>query len=166
MSDGIWFARGINGRHVLIGFIAFFGVIFFANGIFLYYALDTFGGGDTADPYRKGLNYNETLAEAARQEAQGWRTELSYGAGRLTLALRDRDGHGLQGRRIHAMLGRPATDVQDLTLKLDEMQPGVYAALVQLSPGQWIVSATADDPGMPGNPPFRLKQRLIVPETP
>ncbi len=166
MSGDVWFRDGINGRHVLMGFIAFFGVIFLANGIFLYYALDTFGGGDTADPYRKGLAYNETLAEAARQDAQGWRTDLSYAAGRLSLALHDRDGHELQGRRVQATLGRPATDAQDVTLNLDEMQPGVYAAAIPLSPGQWVVSATADDPGMPGSPPFRLKQRLIVPETP
>ncbi len=166
MSDGIWFRDGINGRHVLMGFIAFFGVIFLANGIFLYYALHTFGGGETTDPYRKGLDYNQTLAEAARQEAQGWRTELSYAAGRLTLTLRDRDGHELQGRRVQATLGRPATDVQDVTLKFDEVSPGVYAVAIPLAPGQWLVSAAADDPGAAGNPPFRLRQRLIVPETP
>ena len=80
MSETVWFAKGIEGRHVLLGFIAFFGVIFLVNGIFVYYALGTFGGGDTSDPYRKGLHYNDTLAEAARQADQGWKEELVYGA--------------------------------------------------------------------------------------
>ena len=36
MSGTAWFANEIRGRHVLIGMIAFFGLIFLANGIFLY----------------------------------------------------------------------------------------------------------------------------------
>ena len=67
-----WLAKGIEGRHVLIGLVAFFGVMLVANGIFVYYALETFAGGDTSDPYRKGMHYNETLAEAARQDERGW----------------------------------------------------------------------------------------------
>ena len=66
MNGTAWFANEIRGRHVLIGFIVFFGLIFLVNGVFLYYALTTFGGGETSNPYRKGLHYNETLAEAAR----------------------------------------------------------------------------------------------------
>ena len=34
--------------------------------------LATFSGGDTSDPYRKGLHYNETLAAAERQAERGW----------------------------------------------------------------------------------------------
>lgn len=168
MSDQLWFPNGINGRHALLGFIAFFGVIFFANGIFLYYALATFGGGDTSDPYRKGLNYNETLAEAARQDAQGWRAALAYdrGAGRLSLSLHDHAGRELAGLHVDATLGRPATDRQDVTVKLKEMLPGVYAAAVQLAPGQWLVSTAAGDPAAPGSAPYRLKQRLLVAQEP
>ena len=80
MSGTAWFANEIRGRHVLIGMIAFFGLIFLANGIFLYYALTTFGGGDTGSPYRSGLHYNETLAEAARAAERGWKAELTYDA--------------------------------------------------------------------------------------
>ena len=71
MSGTAWFANEIRGRHVLIGMIAFFGLIFLANGIFLYYALTTFGGGEKGSPYRSGLRYNETLAEAARAAGLG-----------------------------------------------------------------------------------------------
>ena len=95
MSDTAWFADGLRGRHVLLGLVAFFGLIFLVNGIFIYYALTTFGGGDTSDPYRKGLNYNETVAEAARDAELGWQAQLTYGtaSGRLMLSLTDRNGH-------------------------------------------------------------------------
>ena len=75
MSGTAWFANEIRGRHVLIGMIAFFGLIFLANGIFLYYALTTFGGGEKGSPYRSGLRYNETLAEAARAAELGWKAD-------------------------------------------------------------------------------------------
>ena len=80
MSGTTWFANEIRGRHVLIGMIAFFGLIFLANGIFLYYALTTFGGGEKGSPYRSGLRYNETLAEAARAAERGLEGRLSYDA--------------------------------------------------------------------------------------
>ena len=170
MSETVWFADGIKGRHVLLGFIAFFGVIFLANGIFLYYALETFGGGDTTDPYRKGLHYNETLAEAARQDAQGWRTELIYGADRAAHPQPCTTGTGMSpyGLHLEPSLGRPATDVQDVTLKLGEAAAGTsMRPRIHLAPGQWVVSATADDPSRAGEPTYPAEAaHLIVPETP
>ena len=67
MSKRVWLANGIEGRHVLMGLIAFFGVMLLANGIFVYFAVATFSGGDTSNAYRKGLNYNDTLAAAELQ---------------------------------------------------------------------------------------------------
>jgi nitrogen fixation protein FixH len=168
MSDRTWLENGLQGRHVLLGLVAFFGVMLVANGIFLYYALATFGGGDTSDPYRKGLHYNDMLAAAARQDARGWRGDLTYdrAAGRLTVALRDRAGHALHGLHVEGAVGRPATDRQDTVAKFDEMLPGVYAAAVQLAPGQWVASVAADDPAAPADAPYRLKQRLFVAEQP
>lgn len=167
MSDRARLADGLKGRHVLLALTCFFGVMFVVNGIFAYYALSTFAGGDTSDPYGKGLHYNDTLAEAARQDAQDWHAELAYdrGAGRLSLALRDKGGRELTGLVVEATLGRPATDKQDMAVKLGEMLPGVYAAIMQLAPGQWVVTTAADDPAAPGAL-YRLKQRLFVPEKP
>ena len=168
MSERASLADGFKGRHMLLALIAFFGVMLMANGIFVYYALSTFGGGDTSDPYRKGLHYNATLAEAAQQDAQGWRAALAYdqGAARLSLVLRDKTGRELTGLVVEATLGRPATDEQDMAIKLSEMLPGVYAAAMQLAPGQWVVAAVADDPAAPGGVPYRLRQRLVVPAAP
>jgi nitrogen fixation protein FixH len=168
MSETAWFAKGIEGRHVLIGFIAFFGVIFLANGIFLYYALATFGGGDTSDPYRKGLHYNDTLAQAARQAERGWKEALIYGAetGRLVLSLADKEGLPISGLHLSANVGRAATDREDASVKLREAQAGTYAAELRLAPGQWVVQLQSEELSRAGDPAYRLKQRILIPESP
>ena len=42
---------GLTGRHVLYTFIAFFGIIFAVNGVFLYSALKTNTGVVAIEPY-------------------------------------------------------------------------------------------------------------------
>ena len=166
MSGTAWFSNEIRGRHVLIGMVAFFGLIFLANGIFLYYALTTFGGGEKGSPYRSGLRYNETLAEAARAAERGLEGRLSYDAqaGMLSLALRDKSGEPVAGLHLAASIGRPATDREDLSAKFREIEGGFYSAELTLAPGQWVVELHSDELSREGNPTYRLKQRVIVPE--
>jgi nitrogen fixation protein FixH len=168
MSGTAWFSNEIRGRHVLIGMVAFFGLIFLANGIFLYYALTTFGGGEKGSPYRSGLRYNETLAEAARAAERGLEGRLSYDAqaGMLALALRDKSGEPVAGLHLAASIGRAATDREDLSATFREVQGGSYVAELALAPGQWVVELHSDELSREGDPTYRLKQRVIVPEAP
>ena len=168
MSDTAWFADELRGRHVLLGLVAFFGLIFLVNGIFAYYAITTFGGGDTGGPYRRGLNYNETVAEAARAAELGWKAQLTYGtaSGRLMLSLSDKSGHPVSGLHFSATIGRPATDREDLSANFNEVESGHYAAELTLAPGQWVVELHSDELSREGDPTYRLKQRVIVPEAP
>jgi nitrogen fixation protein FixH len=168
MSETVWFADGLQGRHVLLGLIAFFGLIFSVNGIFVYYALSTFAGGDTSDPYRKGLHYNDTLAEAAREAEQGWNARLTYGAtpGHLALTLTDKDGQPVSGLHFSGTVSRPATDREDMPANFHEVEGGSYTVEMRLSPGQWVVQLQSNELSRAGNPNYRLKQRVFVPETP
>jgi nitrogen fixation protein FixH len=168
MTGTAWFSNEIRGRHVLIGMVAFFGLIFLANGIFLYYALTTFGGGEKGSPYRSGLRYNETLAEAKRAAERGLEGRLSYDvqAGRLSLALRDKNGEPVAGLHLAANVGRPATDREDLSTKFREIEGGVYVAELTLAPGQWVVELHSNELSRDGDPTYRLKRRVIVPEAP
>lgn len=163
--------REITGKHVLWGLIAFFGVMFLANGAFVYFAVSSFTGLATENAYRKGLAYNERVAAAERQAASGWRArvDLAPGGDALSLALTDRSGLPVTGLRISAVLGRPATDRFDRALTLRERKPGRYATHLAnaLSPGQWILrieaarlppDASAPDGG--GKVVYRLKRRI------
>jgi nitrogen fixation protein FixH len=168
MSKRVWLANGIEGRHVLMGLIAFFGVMLLANGIFVYLAVATFSGGDTADPYRKGLHYNETLQAAERQEERGWRTGVEYDdkTGQLTLSFLDKEAHPIAGLHIDAMMSRPATDRQDRSIGFRQAGEGLYAADVELDAGLWVISVEANEPGEVREPPYRIKRRLFVADQP
>ena len=160
-----WFANGIEGRHVLMGLVAFFGVMFVANGLLVYYALGTFSGGDRPDPYRSGLNYNETIAAAERQAALGWQADVAYdtGAQRVTLRFVDEADAPVTELDLEATLTRPATNREDRTLRFRESAPGVYVSDVVLEPGGWVLSVVSSAHA-DGEPLHRLKTRLFVEE--
>jgi len=158
-----WFANGIEGRHVLAGLVVFFGVMFVANGLLVYYALGTFSGGDRPDPYRSGLNYNETIAAAERQAALGWRTDVAYDADakRLTLRFLDKAAEPVTGLALAATLTRPATNRDDRTLEFREISQGVYVSDVPLERGSWVLSVVSSAHAE-GAPLHRLKRRFFV----
>jgi len=161
-------ANGIAGRHVLWGLIGFFGVIFAVNALFVYVAEETFSGGDTSDPYRRGLNYNATLRAAERQAERGWQTDVAYDdkTGRLELSFLDKSALPITGLGIKATLSRPATDREDRRVAMVETSPGVYAANVTLAPGLWVLSVASRKAGAGHGTAYRLKRRLFVAETP
>ncbi len=167
MKTARWFEGGIDGRHVLLALIVFFGVMLVANGALVYYALNTFSGGDRPDPYRSGLRYNETIAADARQTALGWESLLAYddAAGRLTLRFSDESGQPVTGLALEATLGRPATDRDDRPVAFRETEAGVYAADVVLPPGSWVISLATSGAGE-GDPVYRLRRRLFVADRP
>jgi nitrogen fixation protein FixH len=168
MKTGGWFAKGIQGYHVLIGLVAFFGMMLLANGIFVYFAVATFSGGDTSNAYRKGLDYNATLQAAERQAERGWRTEVRYDdkTGRLSLSFLDGAAEPVTGLHVAATLIRPATDKEDRSLELTEVSQGIYTATVRLAPGLWVISAASNEQGEARDPVYRLKQRLLVADRP
>jgi nitrogen fixation protein FixH len=168
MSDGTPEAKTIQGRHVLLALFGFFGAILIVNGIFLYYALATFGGGDTSSPYQKGLRYNQTIAEAAKLAERGWSSGLVYdrSAGRISLQLRDRQDQPVRGLKLGGSVGRPATDRQDVRFAFNEAEPGIYVAELDLAPGQWVMQLQSGEVARGGIPAYRLKQRLFVDAAP
>ena len=162
MKTERWLANGIEGRHVLLGLIAFFGVMLAANSLLVYYAVDTFSGGDRPDPYRSGLDYNEMIAAAERQDALGWQTEITYDdrRERLTLRFADQGETPVAGLDLVATVSRPATNRKDREVTFREIARGIYATDVTLGPGAWVISATSNDPI------YRLKRRLFVGDRP
>jgi nitrogen fixation protein FixH len=168
MSGESWLAEGLKGRHVLMALVAFFGVMLIANGLFVYFAVATFSGGDTSNPYRKGLDYNETLAAAERLAARGWQSEIGYDTrvGRLSLRVRDRTAAPVTGLNIEAGLSRPATEKDDRAVGLTEVEPGVYAAEIKLAPGSWVISIAPSEVSDTSEPVYRLKHRLFIAEQP
>ncbi len=140
--------RPLTGHHVLIGFLGFFGVIFAVNGALVYFAINSWPGLDVEGAYERGLNYNDTIDAAERQSKLNWdsRVTLSQGA-RQTVRVQITGGGGelVTGLSVAASLRRPANEISDQRLALDETSPGVYSAMVSLPlAGIWRVAIKAE----------------------
>jgi nitrogen fixation protein FixH len=153
--------HGLQGRHVLWTFLAFFAAIFAVNGAMIYAAVSTHTGLVANEPYRKGLHYNERIAADARQANLGWTEKLVVDRnGHVELALSSADGHAIRGLLIKAVLGRPATQGQDIQLALSEMEPGRYEAQASMLPaGSWLISLEART-ATAADPIYRARRRL------
>jgi nitrogen fixation protein FixH len=154
---------GIRGWHVLLGLVAFFGTVSAVDGVMIYKAVSTFGG-DTRDAYRTGLAYNERIAEQIQQDQLGWTDASAFdgASSEFRFTLKDRDGHGVDGLRVTAVVGRPATDEYDREISLRPVGQGTYIAdLAGLSEGTWFASVTASrEAAAPGDITYRTKVRL------
>jgi nitrogen fixation protein FixH len=154
--------RSLDGRHVLLMLLAFFGVIFAVNGFFLVSALRTHTGVVAVEPYRKGLAYNTRIAADAQQSAMGWIEHLAIRpTGALTLSLTDGSGAAVPGLSIWATVGRPSTGHDDRRAVLHEIEPGHYAADVgALAEGNWFVTLEARAANSDAEPIYRARRRL------
>ena len=143
-----FFSPPLTGRHALLMFVAFFGIVFAVNGILIYRSLSTWTGLEQDNAYIDGLNYNRTLEARRAQAALGWRNTLSVqvrdGAVDLTARYVDRTGTPLENLAVQATLRRPTQEGFDQTLDMTNQGNGTYGAHALLPlPGQWQVRLTA-----------------------
>jgi len=122
-------------------FVGFFALLFIFDGIFVYLATSTHTGVVTEQAYEKGLNYNETIAAAAEQEALGWHGEVTYAEnGQLNYSVRDKGGAPVSGARVVAEITRPTHNGVDFKSALAEVTPGTYQAPVEFPlDGMWDI---------------------------
>ena len=138
--------KEVTGRHVLFLMLGFFAVIIATDSFLVYKAISTFGGIETDDAYRKGLAYNDRIAEERAQAALGWTKDARLDAerGELRLTVRDKNQKGIGGLQITALFGRPATNTHDRTLQLTQIGDGEYmATLGAIEPGNWVATIAA-----------------------
>lgn len=154
-------ASKLEGRHVLFMFIVFFGSIFAVNGYMLFWALSTHTGVVAIEPYRKGLAYNARIADGERQAAIGWSDSANLDrSGLVTIRMAASDGTPLLGLHIAAVLGRAVTASGDMPLKLSEVAPGDYRAIVgPIDAGTWMITLEASQDNDRTNL-YRAKRRL------
>ena len=159
MRDG---SGPLKGWHVLAALIAFFGTVFAVNGYFAFSAISTYTGVVSAEPYRKGLAYNERIAASERQGALGWQEDVIVDrTGRVTVLIRDGDGNPVPYLRLAGTIGRPSTVRFDRRLALAERAPGRYEAEAGgLDAGAWLVGVEARRTAADPEPTYRARRRL------
>ncbi|MFC7473373.1 FixH family protein [Dankookia sp. GCM10030260] len=133
-------------------------VVVAVNGVMVFAAVDTFTGVTTGSAYDKGRAYNHVLAEAARQDALGWRDHVTLSDGVLRVTVRDRDGKPVAGR-LDGVLRRPVEGTEQ-RLAAEAVAPGEWLAPAALRAGQWEARLRLTAPD--GNR-RDIRQRVIAP---
>lgn len=150
----------LNGWHVLAAFVAFFGLIFAVNGLFMYQAIHTFPGQTVDNPYEAGLEYNRTLAQAAAEARLGWKAQVGQSGETIRLIVQDSAGRPVEGLTVSGKIERPATEQGRRMIQLKEVSAGSYQVALSDMTGAWDFSATARDKA---GHVFEAHRRLIWP---
>jgi nitrogen fixation protein FixH len=134
--------RIVTGRTVLICFLAFFGIVGAMNAVLIRAATSTFGGVDTENAYKAGLNFGHDIAAAAAQDALHWQVAGTVrldanNAAVAELSVKDAGGRALAGLAVSGRLAHPANRNLDRTFAMEQTAPGRYRGIVNAAPGQW-----------------------------
>ena len=148
-----------RSRWIPWAFAGGMGLVVAVNAVLVYFAVSTFTGVTVPRSYERGRNYDTVLAEAARQDALGWRAEVAFAGGRLTVRATDRDGRAVPGR-IEGVMLRPLEGTE-VPLAFVPRGSGAWAAEAALPQrGQWDARLTLFGPN---ETPFDIRRRLFVP---
>lgn len=148
-----------RSRWIPWAFVGGMALVVVVNGIMSYYAISTFTGVTVPRAYERGRGYDQVLAEAARQDALGWRAEVTLAGGALHVVATDHEGRPVLGR-IEGVLLRPLEGTE-LPLAFATRGAGRWAAEA-LPPqrGQWEARLTLYGPD---GSPFDIRARVMVP---
>ena len=135
-------ASPITGRQVAFGFVAFFGVIAAVNITMATIANGTWPGLVVKNSYVESQRFNDRLDAAREQNARGLGLDLAHRNGRVTLALSDAEGRGVEILSGTVHLGRPVTTAEDRLIDLPGTPDGRVAVDADLAPGVWLAKIT------------------------
>lgn len=149
-------AGEFTGRHMLAIMLAFFGVIITVNLTMAVMANTSWTGLVAKNTYVASRDFNRKAGDARRQAALGWTSDLSIAGGRLRYALADASGERVELSGGTAILRRPVSEREDLTLTM-AVSGGALEAQAEIADGAWIVEVFADA-GL--DAPYRETRRL------
>ena len=138
-------ARPLTGRTVLFCLLAFFGVVFAANGVLIKLAIDTLPGTDVDSAYKASLAYNAEIRAADIQAGRAWSVvghveRRADGQALVRVEARDAANVPLTGLSFSVRMSRPADQRADRVAPLSEREAGLYRGqLFEVAPGQWDV---------------------------
>lgn len=155
--------RPVTGRTVLACLIAFFAVVFAANGILVGAAVSTFSGLETSSSYQAGLTFARDAAAAHAQDELHWQVKANVraapGKTLVEIAARDAAGRPLSGLQATARLSHPNDKRADQDVSLSEETTGQFRGTAESVVGQWdvIIELSRD-----GERLFRSRNRVVL----
>ncbi|MGB0682698.1 MAG: FixH family protein [Magnetovibrionaceae bacterium] len=141
-------------------------VVIAVNALMIYFATSTFTGLTHDDYYRRGAEFNKTLAEREAMAALGWRVNIDLQAApvgnpsRLQALFLDVSDAGVSGLTVEALILRPTHKGHDANITFRETDAGRYVAEHAFPlPGQWEIRMQATR----GEDKFAIVRRLEIP---
>lgn len=130
-------------------FAGVMGVVVMVNIGLAWVATTSSTGLVTVHAYQEGTHYNDVLAQAAEQDALGWKSRVSAENGTISVRLTDAQGQALDGLDVRVWLTSPVTpDPDSATTALAAAADHSYSAtLAPPHPGQWDVHVHAKRDG-------------------
>ncbi|HHK73626.1 MAG TPA: hypothetical protein ENJ57_00525 [Rhizobiales bacterium] len=157
--------KPLTGWTFLYWIGGFFLIVFASIGSMMYIAINSMSGLETEDPYKKGIAYNKTIAQARQQDAA--RLSVSIAADpqpdklvRLSVRVRAADDMPYMEKEVRVLFFRPTKEGYDKSVLLKEKKPGVYRGNIMLPlRGIWDLKLEIKDAG---NLVYKSKSRVIL----
>lgn len=147
-----------TGRHMLAVMIAFFGVVIVVNATMAVLASKSWTGLVVKNSYVASQKFNEELEAARKQKALGWKSDIAYSRGVLSITLADKNGEAVILDGLFGVAGRPTSESQDRSFQLAHRGRGTYSAYLYLDDGIWDVRVA----GSLGDTAYRRDLRLQI----
>lgn len=130
-----------TGWFVVRWMAVLFGAMFLANGLFVYFALNSHSGEQSSTAYEDGLNYNNTIEGRRKLKALGWTMTVKVDQGTmgnvLSLTFLDKNQVPLKDITLKATMFNPVRSSDDMVLTLTRLDDGYMAPLNLPRKGQW-----------------------------
>lgn len=148
-----------RGRWIPWAFAGAMLLVVVVNMVMVYFATSTFTGVTVQRSYERGRGYDQVIAEAARQDALGWKADVSLTGGTLRVVATDREGRPVPGR-IEGVLLRPLEGTE-IPLAFNATGGGRWVAEIELPrAGVWEARLTLFGPN---ETPFDIRRRVMAP---
>lgn len=141
-------------------------VVVAVNATLVYFAMHSWGGLVTDHAFERGVAYNRLIAEAAAEEALGWKADVAYqpaGGGEgaaVIVSLRTTDGKPMDHAAVALEAARPVEAETPVSLGLRNVGNGRYIAdAASLRAGQWDVRMTVANDGHEAHSTHRILVR-------
>lgn len=140
--------RRLTGRGVLLWLLAFFGITFAVNGVFIYLAVSTFPGVEVASSYRASQQFEGEIAAGKAQAERGWAVDAAVRPvgddASVEVHFADKAGVDLHGLDVRVRLTHAVDPDHDHSASLPEVASGTYRAVVPtVKAGMWNLTIEA-----------------------
>jgi nitrogen fixation protein FixH len=140
----------LTGWHILLLFIAFFGVIITVNLIMARAAVTNWTGLVVKNSYVASQQFNDKIAAHDEIAALGWRESARADNGQFLWSVTDADGKTVAARKITVLFTRPIGEKDDATIIAGPLADGTFAPIPFPAPGRWNVTVRAEIEGVAG----------------